>query len=133
MANLTQVLNQIIGLKVSSQEMHNYINSLDKETYALLSTVYAIGRDGWEKTYVDTPECNRFIEEQEAQGVRVTNQMLDTKFLTKEIKKNQYNLTYGYELKDLIKEDGIYRHNWLSLKTNLVSSVKNGISLVNEI
>jgi len=133
MKSITTIFNHIQTLKVSSAEMKNYINSLDKEDYASLATVYIIGRDGWERNYEDNKEYYPFIEENEAQGIKVTQTMLDNKFLTKEMKQQQVAITYNYELTQSPKVDGVYNHNWLGMKSNLITAVTEGLNMMQDI
>ena len=127
------ILEDIQKIKVSPPEIKNYINSLDEKEYANLSTAFIIGRSGWERTYSDTNECNSFIESTEANGIKVTQKMLDDKFLTKEVKKEQVKLTNEFELSDSPKVDGVYNHDWLGMKTNLISEVEKGLKMLDEI
>lgn len=131
--NILSIYSSIKNLNVGSQEMNNYINSLTKEEYAQIATVYIIGRNGWEKNYYETNEYFTFIEEQEVNGIKVTEQMLDEKFLSKKEKVKQVSLTYDLEFKDAIKIDKSYNHNWLSSKTNLISAIENGLLMLKEI
>ncbi len=134
MNSITAIFNHIQTLKVSSAEMKDYINSLDKEDYVSLATIYTIGRDnGWERNYEDNKEYYSFIEENEAQGIKVTQTMLDNKFLTKNMKKEQVQLTYDYELSSSEKIDGVYNHDWLGMKSNLITAVQNGLNMLSEI
>jgi hypothetical protein len=134
MNSITVIFNHIKTLKVSSAKMKDYINSLDKEDYASLSTIYIIGRDnGWERNYEEHKEYDSFIEENEAQGIKVTQAMLDNKFLTKEIKQKQVSVTYNYELTQSPKIDGVYNHDWLGMKTNLITAVTEGLKMMQEI
>lgn len=128
------VLNQVKNIPTSSQEMHNYINSLSEEEYASVSTVYIIGRDGWDRSQCDEIAQSDYMTQQYAMGIQVTQKMLDDKFLTSDIKNRQLQLTFEDELRSAKeKEDGSYQHNWLSLKTNLKDALKNGIELIQNI
>ena len=113
--------------------MHDYINSLSKDEYSSLATIYILGRDGWDRFYEDTNEQHSFVEEQEADGKRVTSKMLDDHFLTKERKAEQLDSIYKYELSDSVKDDHVYRHNWLSSKPDLTQIINKGMSMQEEI
>lgn len=113
--------------------MKNYINSLAKEDYASLATIFIIGRSGWERNYADTNEYYSFIEQNEASGIKVDQKMLDDKFLTNESKKQQIQLTYEDELSSSPKINGVYNHDWLGLKTNLIFEIEKGLKMLREI
>ena len=133
MQSLETIFSNIQTKLASSQEMKNYINSLSKEEYAHLATAYIIGRSGWERNYYDTNEYYSFVENNESSGIKVTQQMLDDKFLTNNIKKEQIQLTYDYELSSSDKFNGIYNHDWLGMKTNLITEVQKGLNMLGEI
>lgn len=132
--NIKKNLKNIREKKVSSKEMHEYVNSLNQEEYSTLATAFIIGRQNWDRgVYQDTNECTAFIEENEACGIKTTYQMLDEKFLTKKERKKQYDLTYQMEKNDAIKIDDSYNHNWLSSKTNLITETEKGIKLIEDL
>lgn len=133
MKPIENIFENIQKFQVSSNEMKNYINSLSKEEYASLATAFIIGRSGWERNYTDTNEFYSFIEENEASGIKVTQKMLDDKFLTKKLKQQQVQLTYEYELSSSPKIDGVYNHDWLGMKTNLIVEIEKGLSMLREI
>lgn len=132
--NLKNIIPNLIDINNSYEKKSEYINSLNSEDYASLATAFIIGRSGWDRTsFEETNEYHNFIEDIQARGEKVTNEMLDKKFLTKELKMNQLSLTYGHELKDAVKSDGEYNHNWLSTKSDLILTVQNGINLISTI
>ena len=133
MKSITKIFNDIQKLQISSVAMKNYINSLDKEDYASLATIYIIGRDGWERNYEDNSEYYSFIEETEAQGIKITQEILDNTFLTKKAKQEQVSITYNFEMTQSPKIDGVYNHNWLGMKTNLITAVAEGLTMMQEI
>ena len=133
MKSIDNIFKNIQTLQVSSNEMKNYINSLAQEDYASLATVFIIGRSGWERNYADTNEYYSFIEENEASGIKVNQRMLDDKFLTNELKREQVQLTYEYELSSSPKLDGVYNHDWLGMKTNLILELEKGLNMLQEI
>ena len=130
MKSIDNIFKNIQTLQVSSSDMKNYINSLAKEDYASLATVFIIGRSGWERSYEDTNAYYSFIEENEASGVKVNQRMLDDKFLTNELKRKQIQLTYEHELSSSTKIDGVYNHDWLGMKTNLILEVEKGLNML---
>jgi len=133
MKSIDNIFKNIQTLQVSSSDMKNYINSLAKEDYASLATVFIIGRSGWERNYADTNAYYSFIEENEASGIKVNQKMLDDKFLTKELKQQQVQLTYEHELSSSPKIDGVYNHDWLGTKTNLIFEIEKGLDMLREI
>lgn len=133
MSSIESFYRNITSIQVSSQQMHNYINGLSENDYALLASVFILGRSGWERNYRDSNECHIFIEQKSAEGISVNQKMLDDAFLSKADKKNQFNITLEYERKDASKVDGVYRHNWLSSKTNLITEVEKGMKMLQEI
>ena len=88
---IDNILNNIKKIKVTSSAMKNYINSLSQDEYASLATVFIIGRSGWERNYYDTNEYYSFIEENEANGIKVTQEMLDNHFIKRYEKKASRN------------------------------------------
>jgi len=133
MKSIDNIFKNIQTMQVSSNEMKNYINSLVQEDYASLATVFIIGRSGWERNYTDTNEYYSFIEKNEASGIKVNQRMLDDKFLTNELKRKQVQLTYETELSSSPKINGVYNHDWLGMKTNLVTAVENGLNMLSEL
>ena len=133
MKSIDNIFKNIQTLQVSSNEMKNYINSLVQEDYASLATVFIIGRSGWERNYTDTNEYYSFIEKNEASGIKVNQRMLDDKFLTNELKRKQVQLTYETELSSSPKINSVYNHDWLGMKTNLVTAVENGLNMLSEL
>ena len=133
MIDLQNTIKQLKGIKIASMQMDNQINNLNKESYALLATAYIVGRSGWERTYVDTQEYYLFIESKQAHGEKINDKILDDEFLTKNKKREQINGTCQYELTSSDKIDGVYNHNWLSKKTNLISCIENGLVMMQEI
>lgn len=126
------IFHDIQNIKPSTQQMHNYVNSLSKEYYTVLATVFELGRTGWERDYYDTNKYIEFMEDMAADGVEVTQKMLDDTFLPKKLRQKQIDDMYHFKLVDAIKHDGVYSHNWLSLKTNLISAASDGISMLHE-
>lgn len=132
--NLKNILPNLIKFNTSYEEKHQYINSLSTEDYASLSTAFIIGRSGWDRTsFEETKEYYDFIMEMQSRGEELTNEMIDKKFLTKELKMKQLSLTYNYALENSVKSDGEYNHNWLSQKSNLISTTQFGINLISTI
>ena len=130
---IENILNNIKKINVVSSAMKNYINSLNKDEYASLATVFIIGRSRWERNYCDTSEYYSFIEKNEANGIQVTQEMLDNHFLSKDIKRNQIETTYYYEMLSSSKVNGVYNHDWLGMKTNLITEVEKGLNMLREI
>ena len=128
MQPINNILMNIKKLEVSSEEIKAYINSLNIEDYASLSTVFILGRSGWERDYVDSDEYLLFIEEN-----RVNQQTLDEKFLTKKSKQQQVEITYNHELSNSPKYAGSYNHDWLAQKPNLIFEVEKGLSMLREV
>lgn len=123
----------IMALEPGSKEMKNYINGLSQENYAALASTYIIGRSAkWENFKIDTTEYHDFIDECEANQIKVTDKMVDDKFVTLDAKKTQYSLLYEDEMKET-REEGIYSHNWLGMKTNIHESIQKGFELIDEI
>lgn len=132
MQSITNIYNKICTIQALSPEIHDYINSLPRDEYCSLATIYILGRDGWNRYYEDTSELYSFVEEQEADGKKVTPRMLDDHFLTKEKKAEQLDTIYQYELSDAGKINHVYRHNWLSKKTDLIQIINKGLSMQEE-
>lgn len=132
-STLQNIIVQASAFTVSSKQMHNYVNSLSKEEYASLSTVFQFGRSDWERNYYDTNDYYSFIESREAEGIKVTQEMLDSKFLSIDEKKKQIDLVYKDELDECQHFNGQYKHNWLSLKTNLIEATTKGIAMLKDI
>ena len=130
---IENILNNIKKVNVASSAMKNYINSLNQDEYASLATVFIIGRSGWERNYYDTSEYYSFIEENEANGIKVTQEMLDNHFLSKDMKRNQIETTYSYEMSSSSKVNGVYNYDWLGMKTNLINEVEKGLNMLREI
>ena len=130
---IEKVLQQIKPLNIKSQEMHDFINSLKKEEYALIRTVAIIGRSGWEKKYNDTTEYSSFIEESQAHGEHVNDEILDKKFLTEKGKREEVKVIYNQELRISSKFNGEYNYNSLSNNINLTSQIEKGLSLLKSI
>ena len=122
-----EILNVIDNIKPSSQGMHAYVNSLSKEDYALLATTFDLGRQGWERGYYETREYEDYVERMAANGEQVTREMADMKFLPKNKKQEQFDWLYQHMFKKSNKYDGACEHNWLSMKTNLISETRKGI------
>jgi len=133
MQSINNIFQNIQTIQLSSRDMKNYINSLSQEDYASLATIYIVGRSGWERSYADTNEYYSFIEESEASGIKVNQKMSDDKFLTNELKQEQIQLIYELELSSSTKIDGVYNHDWLGMKTNLIKAVENGLNMLQEI
>jgi hypothetical protein len=132
--DIQNIVNNAKAIPLATLGMHNYINTLTKEEYASLATVFIVGRSGWERNYAGTNEYYTFIESKETEGITVTQAMLDAKFLTTANKRNQVEVTYQYELSHIQNDDDIeYQHNWLSQKTNLIIESTKGISMLGEI
>lgn len=129
---LHEIFHDIQALQPSSNAMHDYINSLSKEDYALLETAFEFGRNGWERSYHDTNECHEFMEDQAAEGTEVTQKMLDDKFLPILNRQKQANDMYSYNYGSANKLDGVYDHNRLSLKTNIITATYKGISMLRD-
>lgn len=128
-----EILNVIDNIKPSSQGMHAYVNSLNKEDYALLATTFDLGRQGWERGYYETREYEDYVERMAANGEKVTREMADMKFLPKNKKQEQFDWLYQHMFKKSNKYDGAYEHNWLSMKTNLISETRKGIEMLREL
>lgn len=133
MNRIYSIYNSIEKITVASQRMNDYINSLSKNDYALLAAVFILGRSGWERDYEDTDEYHIFMEDKASEGVHVSQQILDDKFLSKDNKKRQFDIIHEFTKSDTSKVDDIYKHNWLSQKTNLMSEVKKGLAMLEEI
>ncbi len=133
MKYIENIIKNIKKLKVTSKDMKSYINSLNKEEYASLSTVFIIGRSGLERNYADTNEYYSFIEEKKAFGITVNQKMLNDKFLTNRLKKRQVQLTYEHELSSSSKINGIYNYNWLGMKQNLILEIEKGLNMLREL
>lgn len=129
---LYAIFYDIQSIEPSSPEMHNYINALSREDYALLATAFELGRNGWERTYYGTNKFDEFIEDHAADGTEVTQKMLDDAFLPKRDRQKQANDMYSFKYNDANKFDGEYLHNWLSLKTNIITATYDGISMLRE-
>jgi len=127
------ILNNIQKIQDSSQNIKNYINSLDKEEYVNLATAYNLGRAGWEQNYFYTDAYYSFIEKNEDAGIEVTLKILDAEFLTKDIKKKQVQSRYNLHLANLEKHDEVYDHDWLGMKPNLIKEVQKGLDMLREI
>ncbi|WP_103654443.1 hypothetical protein [Agarilytica rhodophyticola] len=133
MNRIYTIYSTIEEIPIASRQMHDYINSLSENDYALLATVFVLGRSGWHRGYEETNEYHIFVENKASDGIQVNQQMSDDKFLSKANKKEQFDATHQYERLTSSKVDGVYRHNWLSLKTNLISEVKKGLVMLEEI
>ncbi|PKM17781.1 MAG: hypothetical protein CVV11_16870 [Gammaproteobacteria bacterium HGW-Gammaproteobacteria-15] len=133
MSSIETIYENIKRIQVSSQQMHDYINGLSESDYALLASAFILGRSGWERSYEDSNDFHRFIEEKASEGINVDQKMLDDKFLSMADKNKQFSITHEYEKSDISKANGIYRHNWLSSKTNLITEVEKGIKMLREI
>lgn len=127
---ITAIFRDIQTIELSSPAMHNYVNSLSREDYASLATAFELGRTGWERNYYDTDKFNEFMEDHAAEGIEVDQKMLDDAFLPKRERQKQANDMYSFKYGDANKFDGEYSHNWLSLKTNLVTATYEGISML---
>lgn len=130
---ILSIFNDIQGMVQFSQEMHDYVNSLSKEDYALLAATYDLGRQGWDRDYYESNEYEMFVENMASDSQKVTQEMADKKFLPKETKQKQFDWLYQHMLKDAIKYDGAYKHNWLSQKINLISETYAGIGMLHEL
>ena len=126
-------LKTIKQLNIKSQEIHNFINSLKKEEYTLIKTVAIIGLSGWEKKYNNTTEYYSFIEESQAHGEPINDEILDKHFLTKSKKREELKEIYNQELMTSNKLDGEYNYNSLSNNINLISQIEKGLSLLKNI
>lgn len=116
------------------KQVGNFIQSLSKDEYASLATAYLLGREGWERNYIDSREYIAFVESLEAEGTVIAQKILDDKFLTVDMKKRQVSLIYGYETTefDNYNSSGLI-NPWLSSKTNLVSAANDGVAMLIEI
>ncbi len=131
--SIEKIVNEIKNIQVASNDMKNYLNSLSQEKYASIATIFIIGRSGWERNYYETNEYYSFIEENEACGIKVNQKMLDDKFLTNELKLKQINISYEYELSNAKKIDGVYHHDWLGMKANLIIEIEKGLNMLREV
>lgn len=130
---ILSIFDDIQRITQSSKEMHDYVNSLSKEDYALLAATYDLGRQGWDRDYYETTEYQIFVENMAIDGYKVTREMADKKFLPKETKQEQFDWLYQHMFKDAIKYDGAYKHNWLSQKINLIKETYAGIGMLHEL
>jgi len=130
--SIENIFNNIETTEVASNDMKNYINSLNKEEYASIATIFIIGRSGWERNYYDTNEYYSFIEDNMASGIDINQNILDDKFLSKGTKQKQIKSTYNFELSNSPKVNGRYNHDWLGLKTNLIVNIEKGLNMLRE-
>lgn len=130
---ILSIFRDIQAIKLASNDMHNYVNSLDREDYSLLATVFDLGRQGWARDYYETEEYQHLVEEMEAEGERVTQEIADRRFLSKAKKQEQFDWTYRHMLGGAIKHNGEYNHNWLTGKVNLISAALTGIGMLHEL
>lgn len=130
---IRSIFNDIQKFTQASQAMHDYVNSLSKEDYALIAATYDLGRQGWDRDYYETNEYEMFVENMASDGYKVTQEMADKKFLPKETKQKQFDWLYQHMLKDAIKYNGFYKHNWLSQKINLIGETYAGIGMLHEL
>lgn len=133
MNSIESIYEKMAKIQVSSQQMHNYINDLSENEYALIATLYILGRSGWERNYENNIDVDIYIEEKASEGVSVNQKMLDDHFLTNSNKKKQFNINHEHEKSNMSKVNGVYRHNWLSNKNNLITEVEKGIQMMKEI
>lgn len=133
MNSIETICSNLSSIPVATKQMHDFINSLNESDYALLASVFVLGRSGWARDYADTAEYHIFIEEKASEGISVNQQMLDDVFLSKSNKQRQFDLILQYEKSDACKVNGIYKHNWLSNKTNLMTELTKGLRMLQEI
>lgn len=130
---ILSIFNDIQSITQSSQNMHSHVNSLSKEDYALLATTYDLGRQGWERNYYETREYESFVEDMASNGYKITQEMADKKFLPATKKQEQFDWLYQHMLKNATEQNGVYNHNWLSQKTNLISETRKGLGMLHEL
>lgn len=98
-----------------------------------MATAFDLGRDGWERNYYESDEYLGYVEDMAYNEIEVTQEMVDRKFLPVKQKKDQAEKLYQHMLSNAVKHNGVYNHNWLSQKTNLISATHNGIEMLIEI
>jgi len=49
------------------------------------------------------------------------------------MKKKQVEITYSYEMSSSPKVNGVYNHDWLGMKTNLIIEAEKGLNMLKEI
>lgn len=113
--------------------MRDYVNALSRNDYSLLATAYDLGRQGWERNYYDTNEYQSFVEDMESNGHKVTQETADSKFLLQSKKQEQFDSLYQYMFNSAIQHKGVYNHDWLAEKTNLINATTNGVRMVQEL
>lgn len=130
---IQSIFEDIQEIELSSQAMHDYVNTLSRDDYSLLATAYDLGRQGWERNYYDTHEYQAFVEDMESDGYKVTQEAADSKFLFQSKKQEQFDSLYQYMFNDAVQHNGAYNHNWLSQKTNLISATNSGARMMQEL
>lgn len=133
--NNTEKIIEDLSLISDKKELAAKINGLNKDEYTDIDTLYTLGKAGkYDSTVIhDKPEVRDYIELKQSNNEEITDKEIDNKFLTPEIKKNEIEANKAVSLSSLDYTDGVYNHDYLVNKSDLIINLKKGVSLAKEI